>query len=102
MNTTFFDTVSARDLFKKPDLHLSGNIDAAEEEAQHVVESGESIREFHGHGNLNASLESTYEGAQSVADDLAKRVTLGERKERLFGEHIREAIAAFRPLWRKK
>ncbi len=102
MNTTFFDTISARDLFEKPDLNLSANINAAETEAQHVVESGESIREIHSHGNLNDSLESTYEGAQRVADDLSKRVTLGERKERLFFENIREAVAAFRPLWRKK
>jgi hypothetical protein len=102
MSAIFFDTVSARDLFKKPDLHLSANIAAAEEEAQNAVESGEPIREIHSHGNLNTSLESTYEGTQSVADDLAERVTLGERKERLFGENIREAIAAFRPLWRKK
>jgi hypothetical protein len=102
MKTIFFDTISARELFEKSELHLSKNIDESEEEAHLVVESGEPIREIHSHGNLNASRESTYEGARPVADHLAKRVTFGEPKERLFGEHIREAIAAFRPLWKKK
>jgi len=102
MTTIFFDTVSGRDLFHEPAINLAANIAAAEEDAKHVVESGEPIREIHSHGNLNASLESTYEGAQLVADDLAKRVTLGERKERLFGENIREVIDAFRPVWRGK
>jgi hypothetical protein len=99
---TFFDTISARELFEKSELHLSKNIDESKEDAHLVIELGEPIREIHGHGNLNASRESTYEGARAVADSLAKRVTLGEPKERLFGEHIREAIAAFRPLWRNK
>jgi hypothetical protein len=102
MKTTFFDTISARELFEKSELHLSKNIDESEEEARLVVQSGEPIREIHSHGNLNASRESTYEGARAVADHLVKHVTLGEPKERLFGEHIREAIAAFRPLWREK
>jgi hypothetical protein len=102
MNTMFFDTVSARDLFKNSELHLLKNINDSKEEAHHVVESGEPIREIHGHGNLNASLESTYQGTQRVASYLAEHVTLDEPKERIFGEHIREAIAAFRPLWRKK
>src|ERR1700732_653897 len=102
MNTTFFGTISARDLFKNSEPHLSKNIDEAEEEAHSVVESGEPIREIHSHGNLNNSLESTQEGAHCVAEQLAKHVTLGVPKERFFGEHIREAIAALRPLWRKK
>jgi len=102
MKTTFIDTISARELFEKSELHLKKNIGESEEEAHLVVESGEPVREIHGQGNLNDSRESTYEGARAVADYLAKRVTLGEPKERLFGQHIREAIAAFRPLWRKK
>ena len=102
MRTTFFDMISARELFENSELHLSQNIKESEDEAHRVIESGEPIRDIHSHGNLNASLESTYEGARAAADHLAKHVTFGERKERLFGEHIREAIAAFRPLWRKK
>jgi hypothetical protein len=103
MNTTSFDSVSVRELFgEKPELHLLKNINASEKEAHKVVESGEFIRDTHNHGNTNSSLKSTYEGARKVADKLAERVTLGERSERLFGEHIREAFAAFRPLFRKK
>ena len=102
MHTKFFETVSGRELFENSDLDLSTNIDESEEEAQQIVEKGEQIREKHGHGNLNASRESTYEGAQKVANYLAKNVTLEDRKERFFGEHIREALAALRSLWKKR
>ena len=102
MNRLSFDKISGRDLFENADLHLSTNIAAAETEARQVVHSGETIREVHDHGNINDSKESTNDGAQRVADDLAERVQLGERKNRFFGQHIKEAVAALRPLWRNK
>lgn len=103
MNTTFFNTVSARDLFgKMTELPFSKNIDEAKEEAHKVVASGDFIRETQAHGNTNESLESTPAGALLVAEDLANRATVGEQKDRLFFENIRETLAALRPLWRKK
>lgn len=101
MKTAFFRTVSARD-FAGADLHLSANIAAADTEARQIVDSGVPIREAHSHGNINDSRESTHEGAQRVANDLASRVELDEHKNRFFGQHIKEAVAAFRPLWRKR
>src|SRR4051794_37705572 len=101
MSIRFFDTVSARDLFDNA-KHLSANIGAADDEARRVVASGGQIREAHDHGNINHSLESTCEGAHRVAEDLVDRVDFGQTREPFFGEHIREAVAALRPLWKKR
>jgi hypothetical protein len=103
MNTTIFDQISTREMFgEEADLHLAKNIRDAAGEAHEIVECGEFIRDRHKEGNVNSSLESTYEGVQKVADVVASNITLEERPEPLFGQHFNELIAAFRPLWRKK
>ena len=95
------DTVSARELFGgKPELHLSKNINEATKEAKRVVEAGELIRETHGQGNMNTSLESTYEGSLRVAQDLANRVTL-EGRRALWGTYQRGYSSIASPLEEK-
>jgi hypothetical protein len=101
MSDAFFDSISGKDVFCNPNLALSQHINAAEAEARQTLQDGEYIRQSHRHGKSNTSLESTAAGAQRVAQQLARTVNLGQRKERLFGEHIRQTADTLRLLWRK-
>ena len=101
MSDAFFDSISGKDLFSNPNVALSQHINAAEAEARQTLQAGEYIRQSHRHGKSNTSLESTAAGAQRVAQQLARTTNLGQRKERLFGEHIRETVDALKLLWRK-
>jgi len=101
MSDLFFNTISAKDIFRDAKLHLAQHIDAAAVQAKQTLEAGEYIRQSHREGRSNTSLESTTIGAQRVAQGLAKSLDLGRRKERLFGEHLSETADVLKRLWRR-
>jgi hypothetical protein len=83
-------------------LRLRENIQQADSLVGSFLAGGDIVRACHAKGSTNSSPASTADGTVAAAEVIADSIYhVGDTGEPMFGNTIRRAINAFRPLFRK-